>query len=372
MSETKSGGRGKGATQRRRVCRHVAALLGALFTFAACSRPAVIQSTEAIDPASTSIVQGAAQDTTTSARGSTDQMTSTTSEREATPSLPTTTSTLAESSTAPSTTPTTRETTTTESTTTTTVPPTTTTTTTTAPPTTTTTAPPTTTTTTTAPPTTTTTAPPTTTTTTTAPPTTTTTASGVVSPDGRSGSQLDSPAVINGVIIVNKNHWVSRNYQPLKADYLEDKWKLAPAAMDAWQKMKAAAAADGITLVFTSGYRSYDFQNYLFNYYVETRGMEWASRSSARPGQSEHQTGLALDITADGKSFDQALAEQPVGRWLGDNAYKFGWILRYPKGKEAITGYKFEPWHYRYVGTAVAADFGPRNTLTLEEYLGTN
>lgn len=190
------------------------------------------------------------------------------------------------------------------------------------------------------------------------------------SPDGRSGSELDYPAVINGVILVNKNHWVSRNYAPVQADYFDDRWKLAPEAWTAWEEMKAAAAEEGVFLIFTSGYRSYDYQAFLYDNYVKTYGQVQADRSSAKPGRSEHQTGLALDITGDGVAFSEDLAETAVGKWLHANAWRFGWILRYPREKEHITGYKFEPWHYRYVGKAVAADFGPNNTLTLEEYLG--
>lgn len=188
------------------------------------------------------------------------------------------------------------------------------------------------------------------------------------SPDGRSGTQLNTPFVKNGVILLNKQHWGNQNYAPLPAS--DNKWGLQSAAWQAWKEMEAAAKSAGLNLRFVSGYRTYEYQVQLFNDYA-SRDPEGANRYSARAGQSEHQTGLALDIDdgIGGTGLTEAFANTPEGQWLWANAYRYGWILRYPQGKEHITGYIFEPWHYRYVGQTVAADFGPNNTLTLEEYL---
>lgn len=189
------------------------------------------------------------------------------------------------------------------------------------------------------------------------------------SPDGRTGSALATPFTKNGIILLNKQHWVSSAYAPLPAD--KNKWSLQADAWTAWKEMEAAAASQNLTLRFVSGYRTYAYQEWLFNDYA-SRDPVGANRYSARAGQSEHQSGLALDMdNGIGKTgLTEAFADTAEGKWLWANAYKYGWILRYPRGKEHITGYVFEPWHYRYVGKAVAADFGPNNTMTLEEYLG--
>ena len=188
-------------------------------------------------------------------------------------------------------------------------------------------------------------------------------------PDGRSGAELDEAFEINGIVIVNKQHWVSDNYRPLPDS--ENRWGLIPEARAAFDAMQADAAEEGLTLVFASGYRNYELQDFLFNDYVANNpdGVEGANRSSARPGQSEHHTGLALDIRNETDGLTLEFGRSPEGRWLWENAWRYGWILRYPQGKEHITGYVFEPWHFRYVGKEVAADFGAFNTLTLEEYL---
>ncbi len=188
------------------------------------------------------------------------------------------------------------------------------------------------------------------------------------SPDGRSGSQLATPYTKNGVVLVNKQHWVSEQYAPVAAS--SNKWGLQAEAWSAWKQLEAAAAQEGLTLRFVSGYRTYAYQVELYNSYA-AKDPGGANTYSARAGQSEHQTGLALDMdNGIGKTgLTEAFADTAEGKWLWANAYRYGWILRYPRDKTHITGYIFEPWHYRYVGTAVAANFGPNSNLTLEEYL---
>ena len=111
-----------------------------------------------------------------------------------------------------------------------------------------------------------------------------------------------------------------------------------------------------------SGYRSYYTQQYLYNSYVSTYGRESADTFSARPGHSEHQTGLAFDVG----SIDDYYGDTPAGIWLKENAHYYGFIIRYPKGKEHITGYKYEPWHIRYLGVDIATDIYNKG-VTLEE-----
>jgi LAS superfamily LD-carboxypeptidase LdcB len=129
--------------------------------------------------------------------------------------------------------------------------------------------------------------------------------------------------------------------------------------------MIADAYADGITLWICSGYRSYSYQSKLYNNYVYTDGKAAADTYSARPGHSEHQTGLAADIN----SADESFAGTPEAKWLAANCWKYGFIIRYPKGKESITGYIYEPWHIRYLGKE-NAKLVYESGLTLEEYLG--
>ena len=161
---------------------------------------------------------------------------------------------------------------------------------------------------------------------------------------------------INNILIANKSYSLPETYNPgaLTAD-----------TQAAFEKMQAAAAKDGIKLWICSGFRSYSYQAQLYNGYASRGGYAKADTYSARPGHSEHQTGMAMDICYAASWFDNT----PETIWLAKNCYDYGFILRYPKGKENITGYMYEPWHIRYVGLENAQlihDSG----LTLEEYLG--
>ncbi|WP_284979046.1 D-alanyl-D-alanine carboxypeptidase family protein [Arthrobacter sp. fls2-241-R2A-200] len=138
------------------------------------------------------------------------------------------------------------------------------------------------------------------------------------------------------------------------------------------EKMFAAAAADGVIMTLASGYRSYSTQVTTYNGYVNTDGRAAADTVSARPGYSEHQTGWAMDIGDGGGvcSFLPCFADQPAAVWAKANAYKFGFIVRYPAGMQAVTGYVHEAWHLRYVGTDVATAMATRGIATLEQYFG--
>ncbi len=167
--------------------------------------------------------------------------------------------------------------------------------------------------------------------------------------------QKDGLTYINGILIVNKTFSLPSTYDPggLTAEFNA-----------AFAEMKEAAANDGLNLWICSGYRSYSYQSSLYNSYVARDGQEKADTYSARPGHSEHQTGLAADIIQASDSFKGT----PEAIWLAENCWKYGFIIRYPEGKQNITGYKYEPWHVRYLGKENAKliyDSG----LTLEEYL---
>ena len=131
-------------------------------------------------------------------------------------------------------------------------------------------------------------------------------------------------------------------------------------------------AATGLQMQSQSAYRSYSAQVSTYNNWVSSLGQEGADLTSARPGHSEHQTGLAIDISAlpAACSLDQCFADTPQGQWLAENAWNYGFVLRYPNGYTAITGYEFEPWHYRYVGLELAAEYHRTGATTLEEFFG--
>ena len=161
---------------------------------------------------------------------------------------------------------------------------------------------------------------------------------------------------MDGILIVNKTYPLPQNYNP----------GVNPEAKAALDKMFAAAKAEqSLKMWVCSGFRSYTVQKSLYNSYVRRDGAKAADRYSARPGYSEHQTGLAFDINY----ADYRFKNTAEAKWLAANAYKYGFILRYPEGKESITGYMYEPWHYRYVGVESAKKIFDSG-LTLEEYFG--
>lgn len=172
-------------------------------------------------------------------------------------------------------------------------------------------------------------------------------------------------------VLVNKYHNLGKDYTPSDLVEVKEKYrvkanKLKKIANDNFEIMSDAAKADGITLYVSSGYRSYDYQNNLYNYYVSVDGKKEADRYSARPGYSEHQTGLAIDIANGSHNFIEDNSKEY--KWLINNSYKYGFILRYPKDKEWITGYMYEPWHYRYVGEDIAK-YIQETKLTYDEYM---
>ena len=161
---------------------------------------------------------------------------------------------------------------------------------------------------------------------------------------------------IEDILIVNKTY-------PLPSDY--DPGKLSDEYMDAFYEMQAHAELDGIDLWIQSGYRSYDTQVSIYNNYVAMDGQEAADTYSSRPGHSEHQSGLAADINNPDESFNGTEAAE----WLKNNCYKYGFIVRFPEGKEEYTGYIYESWHLRYVGKEWAKKI-TESGKSLEEYFG--
>lgn len=164
----------------------------------------------------------------------------------------------------------------------------------------------------------------------------------------------DGCTYIDGVLIANKSYPLPEGYAP---------GGLLPTVVEAWNAMVAAAKEDGISLWIVSGYRSYQTQETLYKNYVARNGQAEADTYSARPGHSEHQTGLAFDIN----EISYAFGESAAGQWVAEHAAEYGFIIRYPKDKQEITGYVYEPWHLRYLGTDLAMDV-VESGLCLEEY----
>lgn len=176
---------------------------------------------------------------------------------------------------------------------------------------------------------------------------------------------------------INKKNKVSSEFIPSNLVVLPDYTNpngiicLKDIASEAYIKMFDDAKKENITLGITSGFRKYEIQDYLFNLYTETMGLAEASRVSALPGHSEHQLGTTMDLTGSSIGFastSKLMSSNIEGNWLEQNAYKYGFIMSYPEGKESITGYSYEPWHYRYVGVEVA-EAVKDSGLTLGEYL---
>ncbi len=181
------------------------------------------------------------------------------------------------------------------------------------------------------------------------------------------------------LILVNKTHGLRKTYEPkdlrkvrsAAKDRDAEYQKLRKAAAKAFNDLAAGAKAAGYTIKLTTGYRPYSYQKTLYKQYIDMDGKDKAEQYSAKPGYSEHQTGLSADVSSPsvGYRLVRKYGRTKAGKWLAENGHYYGFIIRYPKGKEEITGYEYEPWHIRYVGKEAAAEIYERQ-LTLEEYLG--
>ncbi|WP_431800294.1 M15 family metallopeptidase [Halobacillus andaensis] len=181
-------------------------------------------------------------------------------------------------------------------------------------------------------------------------------------------------------VVVNKSRKLPEGYEPeelVKPDvrfpFEEDlpKKYMQTEAAEALENLFSAAEEDGLKLYATSGYRSYDTQKQIYENNVAERGQEEADKFSARPGTSEHQTGLAMDVTTAEMEFklEQSFIDTEAGKWLADHAHEHGFVIRYLEGTTDITGYEYEPWHLRYVGEELSTDIHETGG-TLEEFFG--
>jgi len=197
--------------------------------------------------------------------------------------------------------------------------------------------------------------------------------------DPEAATTLTEEQALSYLALVNRCYRVSSEFAPqdlsvVNVESVNLNWGphhlLRETAARATEAMFQAAADEGMTLLLSSANRTNDNQTFYFNDNVEQRGLEEAMRVSAVPGHSEHQLGLAIDITTHGLSggLNQTFAETIEGIWVNQNAHRFGFIISFPRDREADTGFIYEPWHLRYVGVE-AATFIFTNELILEEYL---
>ncbi len=179
-------------------------------------------------------------------------------------------------------------------------------------------------------------------------------------------------------VIVNKQRALPEGYEPkdlvepnvaFSFDEPNEKRFMRKEAAEALEKLFARADSDGVELRAVSGYRSYARQKVIYDTKVRTSGEEEAARLVSIPGNSEHQTGLSIDVSSPsvGNGLEENFGDSSEGKWLAEHAPEYGFVIRYPEGDEAKTGYAYEPWHIRYVGTDIAPDLAA-SELTIEEY----
>lgn len=172
-------------------------------------------------------------------------------------------------------------------------------------------------------------------------------------------------------VVVNKRHPLSPpDYVPANLVGIGNGQVARAEAAQALTSLLAAAQKAGRPMYALSGYRSYGTQSALYNSYVQSDGQAAADTYSARPGHSEHQTGLAIDVGNGTCNLEICFGTTATGKWLAANAHSYGFVIRYPNGKTGITGYQYEPWHLRYIGTSVSKDMHTKGIATLEEYFG--
>ena len=176
-------------------------------------------------------------------------------------------------------------------------------------------------------------------------------------------------------ILVNKHNYLKEDYVPenlknLSSTYALSNMKMVEEAANAFESLSKDASKENYKVIAMSTYRSYEYQVDLYNKYVKSDGKEAADTYSGRPGNSEHQTGLAVDVYNQTETYTN-FEKTKEYNWMQENAYKYGFILRFPKDKENETGYEFESWHYRYVGKEIAKYIHKHN-ITLEEYIATH
>lgn len=169
-------------------------------------------------------------------------------------------------------------------------------------------------------------------------------------------------------VVVNKKRPLQASFEPQEMTNTSGGF-MKREASEALESLFEEAQNQTLPLQVLSAYRSYNSQSATYNSYVQKDGVEKADTYSARPGFSEHQTGLAVDVGSGSCNLEICFGETPAGKWLAANAHTYGFVIRYPQGKTAITGYQYEPWHLRYVGKELAAELHTSGQ-TMEEFFG--
>lgn len=190
----------------------------------------------------------------------------------------------------------------------------------------------------------------------------------IYSPLGITPETIEDPDDIT--VLVNKQYAIPEDYVPDDlVTVVDSSQQLRKEAAEAYEAFYNAAVAKGISIYSISGYRTNETQTLYWNNQVKVRGEEYASQYSAYPLRSEHQLGLAIDISymTEGDRLSESVADSEIGQFIVSDAYKYGFILRYPEDKTNITNYGYEPWHIRYVGVELATKLYEED-LTLEEY----
>ena len=191
-------------------------------------------------------------------------------------------------------------------------------------------------------------------------------------------NEIEADRLAGNLIFVNKENSLNVDYIPSDLTdiiyYAKDRTaqgrSMREEAATAFHALSEGAALEGYEIVITTAYRSAAFQSDLYYGYVNSKGQDWADQYSAKPGTSEHQTGLAADCSSPsvGYQLTSSYGEAQEGIWLRDHCSEYGFIIRYPEGKEDITGYNYEPWHIRYVGKPAASIMKEKN-WSFEEFL---
>lgn len=190
--------------------------------------------------------------------------------------------------------------------------------------------------------------------------------------------EVEDPGAVDA--LVNREYHLPSDYEPedlIQADIRyaspgdNQKNLIREPAAAPLEQLFTDAESAGHELYAVSGYRSYDRQDVIFTQNAERDGEEQANTYSAKPGESEHQSGLAMDVSSEsiGNQLSTEFGETPEGQWVAENAHTYGFIVRYPEDKTDITGYQYEPWHLRYVGTELSEEIY-KEEVTLEEYYG--
>lgn len=186
-------------------------------------------------------------------------------------------------------------------------------------------------------------------------------------PFDKTALSIDDPNSI--WVVSNKSRPLQpKNYVPSDLVKVSGGQQMRAEAAQGLQKLIDGAKTQGLNIKPLSGYRSYDRQVRVYSNEVARYGQVTADTQSARPGTSEHQTGLSIDVGGGGCGIEDCFGTTREGKWLAQNAYQFGFIIRYPQTKQSVTGYRYEPWHIRYIGEKLATEMHTQNILTLEEF----